>query len=85
MQYEVEFATSAAQELRGLELQIRKRISTKIAGLATEPIPPGARRYQGAKDHWRIRIGDYRVIYRIEKSRVVIVIVRIGHRREIYR
>jgi mRNA interferase RelE/StbE len=85
MRYTVEFTTSAAREFRALDRQLQRRVSAKIADLVEDPIPLGARKFQGADDHWRIRVGDYRVIYRIERQRVVIVIVRIGHRREVYR
>ncbi|HTR65125.1 MAG TPA: type II toxin-antitoxin system RelE/ParE family toxin [Terriglobales bacterium] len=85
MQYSIEFAASALRELRALDRPIQRRISAKIEGLRENPFPPGVRKFQGEKDHWRIRIGDYRIIYRVEKQRVVIVIVRIGHRREVYR
>lgn len=85
MRYTVEFTTSAAREFRALERQMQRRISTRIDELVHEPFPPGAQKLQGKENHWRIRVGDYRVIYRVEKHRVVIVIVRIGHRREIYR
>jgi mRNA interferase RelE/StbE len=85
MRYTVEFTASAAREFRALDRQLQRRVSTKVAELAGDPFPPGVRKFQGEEDHWRIRVGDYRVIYRVEKRRVVIVIVRIGHRREVYR
>ena len=83
--YAIEFAASAAREFRSFDVQMQRRMSAKIAALANDPIPANARKYQGAEDHWRIRVGDYRVIYRIEKQRLLIVIVRIGNRREVYR
>jgi mRNA interferase RelE/StbE len=85
MRYKVEFAASAAREFRALDRQLQRRVSAKVAELAEDPFPAGVCKFQGEPDHWRIRIGDYRVIYRVEKRRVVIVIVRIGHRREVYR
>jgi mRNA interferase RelE/StbE len=85
MRYTVEFTASAAREFRALDRQAQRRISTKVAELAEDPFPPGVRKLQGEEDHWRLRVGDYRIIYRVEKQRLVIVIVRIGHRREVYR
>jgi mRNA interferase RelE/StbE len=85
MRYAIEFTASALRELRALDRQIQRRISAKIEALRDDPFPPGVQKFQGEADHWRIRVGDYRVIYRIEKQRVVVVIVRIGHRREVYR
>jgi mRNA interferase RelE/StbE len=85
MRYTVEFTASAAREFRALDRQAQRRISTKLTELAEDPLPPAVRKLQGEENHWRIRVGDYRVIYRIEQRRIVIVIVRIGHRREVYR
>jgi mRNA interferase RelE/StbE len=85
MRYTVEFATSAAREFRALDRQMQRRISAKVSDLAEDPFPAGARKFQGEEDHWRICVGDYRVIYRVLKRRILIVIVRIGHRREVYR
>ncbi len=82
MRYAIEFTASALRELRALDRQIQRRISAKIEALRDDPFPPGVQKFQGEADHWRIRVGDYR---RIEKQRVVVVIVRIGHRREVYR
>lgn len=85
MQYALEFTASALRELRALDRPVQRRVAAKIEGLRDDPFPPGVQKFQGEADHWRIRVGDYRVIYRIEKRRVVVVIVRIGHRREVYR
>ncbi len=85
MRYTIEFTASALREFRALDRHIQRRISAKIEGLRDDPFPAGVRKFQGQADHWRIRVGDYRVIYRIERQRVVIVIVRLGHRREVYR
>jgi mRNA interferase RelE/StbE len=85
MRYAIEFTASALRELRALDRPSQRRLSAKIEELRDDPFPPGVRKFQGEADHWRIRVGDYRVIYRIEKQRVVIVIVRVRHRREVYR
>jgi mRNA interferase RelE/StbE len=85
MRYKVEFTASALREFRALDRQIQRRISAKISELTENPLHAGAKKFHGEADHWRIRVGDYRIIYRVEKHRVVIVVVRIGHRREVYR
>jgi mRNA interferase RelE/StbE len=85
MRYTTEFTTSAAREFRALDRQTQRRIATKIAVLSEDPLPPGVKKLQGEPDHWRLRAGDFRIIYRIDGRRVVIVIVKIGHRREVYR
>lgn len=85
MRYVLEFTTSAARELRDLDRQHQRRITEKVIALCEDPFPPGSKKLKGQPEHFRIRVGDYRVIYRIDGKRVVIVIVRIGHRREVYR
>ncbi len=71
MRYTIEFTASALRELRALDHHIQRRLSAKIEELRSDPFPPGVRKFQGEAAHWRIRVGDYRVIYRIEKKRVV--------------
>jgi mRNA interferase RelE/StbE len=85
MGYSIEFSASALREFQAFDRQVQRRISVKIEQLAENPFSLGARKFHGETDHWRIRIGDYRVIYRIDRRRVVVVIVRVGHRREVYR
>jgi mRNA interferase RelE/StbE len=85
MRYTIEFTASALREFRALDRNVQRRISAKIERLQEDPFPSGVRKFQGEPDHWRIRVGDYRVIYRIEKQILVIVIVKLGHRREVRR
>jgi mRNA interferase RelE/StbE len=73
------------QQLQSLDHQIKRRISAKIEELAENPRPSGVKKFQGEANHWRIRVGDHRIIYRIDGQRVVVAIVRIAHRREVYR
>jgi len=85
MRYVLEFTTSAIREFRHLDKQLQRRITEKVTALCEDPFPPGSKKLKAQPEHVRIRVGDYRVIYRIDGRRVVIVIVRIGHRREVYR
>ena len=85
MRYSIEFTTSALREFRALDRAVQRRVGSKISGLAVDPFPPGTKKLQGEPDHFRMRVGDYRVIYRLDGKRVVIVIVRIGHRKDVYR
>ena len=61
------------------------RIDAAILGLAVAPHPPGSKKLQGTGDFYRIRIGDYRVVYQVENERLVVVVVNVAHRRDIYR
>jgi mRNA interferase RelE/StbE len=81
----LEFTTSATREFKALDKQLQRRITEKVTALCEDPFPPGSKKLKAQLDHFRIRVGDYRVIYRIDGKRVVIVIVRIGHRKEVYR
>ncbi len=82
--YSITFARSARKELEDLPNSLIKRIFTKIESLADEPRPNRCRKLQGFKNLWRIKIGDYRVIYSIDDSSETIDIVAIRHRREAY-
>ena len=85
MPYLVEFAASALREFKRLERAVQRRIATHIDELASNQFPSGAKKLRGSPDHYRIRIGDYRVIYRVDGKRVTVLILKIGHRRDIYR
>jgi mRNA interferase RelE/StbE len=82
--YSILFARSARKELEALSNPLIERIFTKIESLAFEPRPSGSRKLQGNSNLWRIRIGDYRVVYSIDDAIEIIEIVRIKHRREVY-
>ena len=82
--YSVVITRSAARELEGVPTKDRQRIVRRIAGLADNPRPVGAERLSG-DDKYRIRQGDYRILYEIEDAQLVVAVVRIGNRREVYR
>lgn len=83
--YEIVFSKVAAKDLRHLPNDVIKRVIAKARELRDVPRPPGCKRLVGEKeDLWRVRIGNYRIIYTIEDSICIIDIRRIGHRRNIY-
>ena len=84
MSYRVELRKSAAKEVAAVPLGDRRRIVDRIAGLATDPRPDGAILLKGS-EAYRLRQGDYRIVYTIDDDRVVVTIVRVAHRREVYR
>jgi len=83
--FEIEWKRSAVRELRKLPKEIVVRLVAAVEALAQDPHPIGARKLAGSQHTYRIREGSYRVIYEVDASTVVITIVRVGHRREIYR
>lgn len=84
--YTVTILPAALRVLRSLPRNIRTRIRGEIDSLAENPRPHGVKSLQGSqKGYLRVRVGDYRIIYRIEDDRLLVVVVGIGHRREVYR
>ncbi len=86
MTYRVEFRPAAARELRKLDRTARDRISKVISLLADEPRPPAAKMLTGDDTLrlWRVRTGDYRVIYSIEDDVLLVLVINVRHRREAY-
>jgi mRNA interferase RelE/StbE len=81
----IEYRPAFARALRKLPVVVQKQVAPRIDALAFNPRPPGCEKMQGEEDQYRIRIGDYRVIYEIHDQVLVVLMVRIGHRREVYR
>jgi len=84
-EYRVVFARSARRELEGLETSVARRILLRIEALATAPRPPGCVKLQGAADLWRIRVGDYRIVYAIDDNARLVDIRVVRHRSDAYR
>lgn len=84
-QYSVGYESAARKELGKLDRQVAKRIARAISALGPNPRPAGSRRLVGYEDLWRIRIGDYRVIYTIKDAELIVLALRIAHRSEVYR
>lgn len=85
MRYEIRYAQSALKSLRKLDRGIARRILSAIDALALDPRPHGCKHLTGGSGEMRIRSGDYRVIYDVNDGEVVILVLAIGHRREVYR
>jgi mRNA interferase RelE/StbE len=84
--YRVELLPSAHRELQGVPRDARLRVVNAIDDLATEPRPVGATLLSGAGPVriWRLRVGQYRVLYQVEDDRLVVLVVRVADRREVY-
>jgi mRNA interferase RelE/StbE len=85
MAYTVIYQGPAEAALRKLPREIQVRIIRKVDQLAGDPFPPGTEKLRAAVDLWRLRIGDYRVIYTVERKELLVLVLKIGHRREVYR
>jgi mRNA interferase RelE/StbE len=82
--YEIRLHPQAARAFRRLQNPLRGRIAAAIDALANDPRPAGASRLAG-RDDYRIRVGDYRIVYAVDDNEHVVLIARIAHRREVYR
>jgi len=81
--YRITIKRSASKEIDKIALKDRKRIIIKIRSLASDPRPPGSKKLSG-QEKYRIRQGDYRILYQIEDGELIIVVVKVGHRRDVY-
>lgn len=82
--YKIEFKPSVWKDLDGVPKADRRRILRRVTALADDPRPAGCQKLAG-QERYRIRQGDYRILYSIEDERVVVVVVKVGHRQEVYK
>ncbi|MEN2742835.1 type II toxin-antitoxin system RelE/ParE family toxin [Microbacterium sp. X-17] len=83
MTYAIQILPAAVRDIRKLPPEAKRRIQAVIELLGDDPRPPAARKLTG-RPEWRVRTGDYRVLYRIEDHVLTVVVVHAGHRREVY-
>ena len=83
--YAIEFAASADKTLARLPLVVQRRIVKAVEALAANPRPAGCIKLADTDNAWRIRVGDYRILYEIHDGRLLVLVIRIGHRKDIYR
>jgi mRNA interferase RelE/StbE len=83
--YEIRFRRSALRELGDLRQPLGRRVTRAIQALAHDPRPPGVTLLSGPERIWRIRVGDYRVVYRLDDDRRVVTVLRVRHRKDAYR
>ncbi|MEC4813850.1 MAG: type II toxin-antitoxin system RelE/ParE family toxin [Scytonema sp. PMC 1069.18] len=84
MIYQVELSPSAKKQLRKLSADIRERILVKLEDLAQNPRPDGVKKLE-SESLYRVRVGSYRIIYEIKDDVLLVTIVRVGHRRDVYK
>jgi mRNA interferase RelE/StbE len=84
MTYRVILAPSAARQFRKFDPDVRRRLQAAIELLAVDPRPPAATRLVGGSGEWRVRTGNYRIVYEINDSEILVLVLCMGHRREIY-
>ena len=84
--YTIEILPTASKELLSLPGAIQKRIGKKIDSLKGNPRPAGVKALKGQHgDFYRVRVGDYRILYEIRDKILLVIVIKVGHRREVYR
>ena len=84
MTYRIEVAPAAVRQLRKLDPAARRRVQAAIELLAHQPRPSGAKKLAGGDGEWRVRTGDYRIVYEVHDDVLLVLVVAVGHRRDIY-
>jgi len=85
LQYAIEFRPSARRDFVRLPKDVIERIDGALLALRPNPRPAGSTKMAGYQNRYRIRVGDYRIVYEIHDKLLVVLVVRIGHRRDVYR
>ena len=85
MSFELQISRRALKALAGIERRDQQRIRAVIELLAESPRPPACTALVGARNVYRIRVGDYRVVYEVHDDKLVVLVIAVGHRREVYR
>lgn len=83
MTYRIEVAPAAVRQLRKLDPAARRRVQAAIELLADQPRPSGAKKLAGGDGEWRVRTGDYLVVYEVHDDVLLVLVVAVGHRRDI--
>ena len=84
-QYNIEFAPAVARQVGSIPRKQQMRIASKIDALASDPRPPGCVKLKGSEDIYRIRVGDYRILYQVRDEALLVLVVKVGKREIIYK
>ena len=83
--YDLEISRTAEKQLRKLPNADRQRVARKMSSLAHDPFPAGTRKLAGYEDIFRVRVGPYRILYSVGAATLIIIILKVGHRGDVYR
>jgi mRNA interferase RelE/StbE len=83
--YTVEVAPAAGRQIRKLDREIQRRVLTCLEGLGADPRPPDSVKLHGPEDLYRVRVGDYRIIYEIFDRNLLVLVLKVGHRSQVYK
>lgn len=85
MSYTIEFSKKAERQFKDLPRSVQLKIAPKISALAETPRPGKAKKLEGQDNIYRIRVGDYRIIYQVQDKALIVLVIKIGDRKEVYR
>jgi len=83
--HDVAILPAALKQLQALSKKDRQRVLDRIDTLAKDPRPPGVKRLKGGEGYLRLRVGDYRIVYEVRDDQLLVLVIRVAHRREAYR
>jgi mRNA interferase RelE/StbE len=83
--YKIELSSTAEKQIKKLQKDDQVRVMRSALGLSRDPRPHGCRKMKGFDNIYRIRVGVFRVIYSVEEKRIVVVILKVGHKKDVYR
>jgi mRNA interferase RelE/StbE len=85
MKYRIEFSPTAERQFKKLPKEVQARLKHRIDILAENPFPRGVKKLSAEEDLYRLRIGDYRIVYQVQGKALLILILKLGHRKNVYR
>ena len=85
MPYRIELSKPAVRQFEKLSKAVQTRLKPRIDGLAHDPRPQGVKKLVGEDELYRLRVGDYRIIYQIQDKVLLVLVMRVGNRKEVYR
>jgi mRNA interferase RelE/StbE len=83
--YTIQFKPLALRQLEKLPRDVQKKLAAKIEALRDDPFPAGCKKMSAIADTWRVRVGDYRVVYQVLQKVLLILVLTVGHRKDVYR
>jgi mRNA interferase RelE/StbE len=83
--YTIQFKPMALRKLEKLPRDIQKKLAAKVDTLRDDPFPSGCKKMAAVADAWRVRVGDYRIVYQVHQKLLRVLVVTVGHRRDVYR
>jgi mRNA interferase RelE/StbE len=82
--YTIQFKPLALRQLEKLPREVQRRVAAKIESLRSDPFPPGCKKMVAVPDAWRIRAGDYRVVYQVHRGVLMVLVLTVAHRKDVY-